>query len=245
MRYAQEEVRPYGNDGNKREQVERMFNHIAPTYDALNHTMSLGIDKRWRRQAVEIMKRTRPETILDIATGTGDFALLMAERLRPKAITAIDISEGMMEVARRKMKSRMPAAPVRFVKEDCTALSFSDGSFDAATATFGLRNFVELDKALSEVYRVLKTGGRFIALELSVPPKFPMKQLFLLYANGLMPLVGKAVSKDGDAYTYLPRSIHAFPQGEVMTEILKRAGFRKVTFRRLTCGICTLYTATK
>ncbi len=245
MKYAQENIKPYNGNGEKREQVEQMFDNIAPTYDSLNHTLSWGIDKSWRQKAVNIVKGFQPDTILDIATGTGDFAILMGKQICPDQITGIDISEGMMQIARKKVEKEGLTSMIRFAKEDCTALSFSDDSFDAATVAFGVRNFEELDKALREIHRILKENGHLIILELSTPKSFPIKQLFRIYSKVALPLIGKLISKDRSAYTYLPKTIQAFPQGEIMKGIIATAGFREVSFKRLTMGICTLYTATK
>ena len=245
MDYPQEHVMPYGQEGRKAEQVERMFDHIAPAYDRLNHLMSLGIDRRWRRRAIETLRRWQPQEILDVATGTGDFALLAYQTLQPRQLVGIDLSEGMMEVARRKASQAGLAESISFHREDCEALSFADASFDAVTVAFGVRNFEHLDKGLSEMCRVLRTGGHLVILELSTPDRFPMKQLYWLYSKLIIPLMGRSISHDNSAYTYLPASIRAFPQGEVMKDIIGRAGFSQVSFRRLTFGVCTLYVATK
>ena len=246
MEYPQERVLPqgYGN-GSKREQVEAMFDHIAPTYDRLNHTMALGIDRRWRSKAINSLKPYAPKRILDVATGTGDFALLSCRQLQPDELTGIDISEGMMAIARQKAASAGLADQIRFQREDCTSLSFADATFDAVTVAFGIRNFEQLDKALAEMCRVLKPGGHLVILELSVPERFPMQQLYHFYSHTFIPAVGRLISHDNSAYTDLPASIRAFPQGEVMQASLRRAGFSQVHFRRLTFGVCTLYIAEK
>ena len=222
-----------------------MFDRIAPTYDRLNHLLSLGIDRRWRRKAVDALAQHKPQQILDIATGTGDFALLLAERLKPQHITGADISEGMMAVGREKVKEAGLHDVISFQHEDCMALSFADGTFDAVTSAYGVRNFQDLDKGLREMQRVLRPGGHLLIVELTPPPCFPMKQLFWLYAHVVMPLIGRLVSHDNSAYTYLPASMEAFPQAEEMESILKRAGFAKVEWRRFTFGISTLYLAKK
>lgn len=245
MGYAQEKIKPYNESEDKKVQVEQMFDHIAPTYDTLNHTLSAGIDRYWRRKAIRRLREAQPQKVLDIATGTGDFALLIDRLLMPKEIVGIDLSEGMMKIAREKAKASKGTATFRFLKEDCAQLSFEEGSFDAATVAFGVRNFEELDKALKEVHRVLKQDGQFVILELSTPVHFPMKQLFACYSRWILPFIGRCISKDAAAYTYLPKSIEAFPQGEVMQGILQQAGFREVTFERLTGGICTMYIARK
>ena len=245
MDYPQEKVKPYGQEGKKVEQVERMFDHIAPAYDRLNHLMSLGIDRSWRRTALKWLRPHRPQQMMDVATGTGDFALLACRMLRPQSLVGTDISEGMMQVARRKAREAGLDDRIRFRREDCEALTFADASFDAVTVAFGIRNFEHLDRGLREMCRVLRPGGHLVILELSTPTRFPMKQLFALYSKAAMPLMGRTISHDDSAYTYLPESIRAFPQGEVMQESIRRAGFSQVSFRRLTFGLCTLYMATK
>jgi demethylmenaquinone methyltransferase/2-methoxy-6-polyprenyl-1,4-benzoquinol methylase len=244
MAYKHEEVKPYSNEGKKREQVEAMFDNIANEYDRFNYLASFNIDRIWRKRAISSLKPFAPRNVLDIATGTGDLALLIENILKPESIIGCDISEGMMQVAREKCRRR-GITNIRFEKEDCTALSYPDNSFDALTSSFGVRNFQELEKALGEMHRVLRPSGHLVILELSSPTKFPMKQLFPVYAKYVMPTLGRLFSKDAKAYRYLPESIAAFPQGEVMQGILEKVGFSKVEFRRYTGGICTLYLATK
>ena len=244
MAYKHEEVKPYRNEGKKREQVEAMFDNIANEYDKFNYLASFNIDRIWRKRAISSLKPFAPRNVLDIATGTGDLALLIENILKPESIIGCDISEGMMQVAREKCRRR-GITNIRFEKEDCTALSYPDNSFDALTSSFGVRNFQELEKALGEMHRVLRPGGHLVILELSSPTKFPMKQLFPVYAKYVMPTLGRLFSKDAKAYRYLPESIAAFPQGEVMQGILEKVGFSKVEFRRYTGGICTFYLATK
>ena len=243
--YDQELIKPYDQDRHKSEQVEEMFDHIAHSYDQLNLTLSIGIDRLWRRKAIKRLQAYHPKHILDVATGTGDFAILASRLLKPQEIIGIDISEGMMAVGREKVKQAGLDAVIRFKREDCTALSFEADSFDAITVAFGVRNFDGLDKGLEEMHRVMKQGGRLVILELSSPTRFPMKQLYRFYSKTVMPLIGKLISKDDSAYTYLPQSIEACPQGEQMAEIINRAGFKEVEYEPLTFGICTLYTATK
>ena len=240
---AQQEVNKQG--------VRQMFDRIAPTYDKLNHLMSLGIDRFWRNKAIDSLKPFSPQNILDIATGTGDFALLMAKLLPPKGgqgvfhITGADISEGMMSVGREKVKQEGLQDMISFEHEDCLNLSFPDGSFDAVTSAYGVRNFQDLDKGLREMRRVLRPGGHLLIVELTPPPRFPMKQLFWVYAHVVMPLLGRLISHDNSAYTYLPASMEAFPQAEEMESILHRAGFAEVEWRRFTFGISTMYLAKK
>ena len=243
--YPQESIKPYNEDEKKSIQVERMFDNIAPAYDQLNHTLSWGIDKSWRKKAINWLKPFQPQRMMDVATGTGDFAIQACRVLNPKELIGTDISEGMMNVGRQKVKDAGLEGRISFAKEDCTALTFPDNRFDAITVAFGVRNFEDLDKGLREIHRVLDTNGKLVILELSEPDWFPMKQLYALYSKVVIPTLGKLLSKDRSAYTYLPQSIKAFPQGEVMKEIILKAGFSQANFKRLTLGICTLYTATK
>ena len=243
--YEQENIKPYEAGGEKASQVEQMFDNIAPTYDKLNHRLSWDIDKGWRRKAIKMLAPFRPQTLLDIATGTGDFAILAAKMLRPEKLIGVDISEGMMEIGRQKVKKEGLERIVTFAKEDCLNLSFETESFDAVTAAFGIRNFADLDQGLREMQRVLKYGGHLSIVELTTPVSFPMKQLFRIYSHTVLPAYGRLISKDTSAYSYLTKTIEAFPQGERMVEILKKAGFAQASFRRLTFGICTMYFAEK
>lgn len=245
MKYQQESIKPYSNEGAKGEQVERMFDQIAHSYDFLNHTLSLGIDRSWRKAAIDSLKPYAPQRILDVATGTGDFALMAVDRLHPQSLIGADLSEGMLSVGREKVERAGKSDVITLQKEDCMALSFEDNTFDAVTVAYGVRNFEDLDRGLREMLRVLKPGGRLVIIELTSPVRFPMKQLFWLYAHVWMPIVGKLVSRDSRAYSYLPATMEAFPQGEVMQGIIKKAGFQSVKFRRFTFGLSTLYTAEK
>ena len=242
--YQQETIKPY-HAGEKAAQVEQMFDNVAPTYDKLNHRLSWDIDKGWRKKAIRQLEPHKPQTLLDIATGTGDFAILAAEMLKPRHLVGADISEGMMEIGRQKVQAKGLQDVISFEKEDCLALSYADDSFDAVTAAFGIRNFADLDQGLREMCRVLKPGGHLSIVELTSPVSTPMKQLFHVYAHTVLPVYGRLISKDTSAYTYLTKTIEAFPQGEQMTDILKKAGFREAAFKRLTFGICTMYFATK
>ena len=243
--YNQEKIIPYGKKEEKVKVVEEMFNNIAPNYDKLNHLMSFDIDKGWRRKAISRLMPYPHDQILDIATGTGDFAILAAKMLRPEKITAVDISEGMMNVGRLKAKEEGVSDTIYFKKEDCTNMTFADNTFDAVISAFGIRNFQDLDKGLAEMCRVLKKGGHLSIVELATPVKFPMRQLFKIYSHIVLPAYGKIVSHDKSAYEYLPATIEAFPQGEQMMDILLKAGFAKAGFKRLTCGICTMFFAEK
>ena len=244
MGYEQEKIKPY-NEGEKGKQVEQMFDNIAPTYDQLNHRLSWNIDRGWRRKAIRQLAPYKPRHVLDIATGTGDFAILAAHMLQPEQLSGTDISEGMMDIGRRKVKALGLDNIVSFAREDCMALTFQDNTFDAVTAAFGIRNFPDLDKGLKEMCRVLKPGGHLSVVELTTPVSFPMKQLFSIYSHTILPIYGRLISKDTSAYSYLTRTIEAFPQGERMMDILKKAGFSETRFERLTFGICTMYFATK
>lgn len=243
--YRQEEIKPYGQDTGKGEQVELMFDNIAPTYDTLNHRLSWNIDRGWRRKAIRQLAPHHPKSVLDIATGTGDFAIMTARMLRPEHVLGVDISTGMMDIGRQKVGEQGLSDVVSFSREDCMNLSFADDSFDAVTAAFGIRNFENLDRGLCEMCRVLKTGGHLSIVELTTPVHFPMKQLFRIYSHTILPVYGRLISKDTSAYGYLTATIEAFPQGEKMVEILRNAGFREARFKRLTSGICTMYLATK
>lgn len=245
MTYQQEQIKPYSQEGAKGQQVEQMFDSIAPTYDLLNHTLSLGIDRRWRRAALRALQPHAPRRILDVATGTGDFALLFARHIAGCTVEGIDLSEGMLNVARCKIEKAGVADRVTFAKEDCLHLSYADEVFDAVTVAYGIRNFEDLDAGLREMCRVMRRGGTLVILELTTPQRFPMKQLFKVYSRGLMPAAGRLVAHDARAYSYLPATMAVFPQGEKMRDILKKAGFSAVTFRRFTFGLSTLYIATK
>ena len=243
--YEQEKIKPYDGEGEKGKLIEEMFDNIAPTYDTLNHRLSGNIDKGWRKKAIRQLQPFRPKQMLDIATGTGDFAILAAKELRPEHLIGADISEGMMAIGREKVKAAGLSDVISFQKEDCLNLSFPDNTFDAVTAAFGIRNFQNLDKGLAEICRVLKKGGHLSIVELTTPVKFPMKQLFRIYSNTFLLNYAKFISKDKSAYEYLNKTVEAFPQGEKMMEIFQKAGFAKSSFCRLTFGICTMYFAEK
>lgn len=243
--YEQEKIIPYNGKGDKGKLVEEMFDKIAPTYDTLNHRLSWDIDKGWRKKAIKQLQPYHPQLMLDIATGTGDFAILAARVLSPSHLIGADISEGMMAIGREKVKKAGLSKVISFQKEDCLNLSFPDNTFDAVTAAFGIRNFQNLDKGLTEICRVLKKGGHLSIVELTTPVSFPMKQLFRIYSNTILLNYAKFISKDKSAYEYLNKTVEAFPQGERMMEIFHKAGFAKSSFKRLTFGICTMYLAEK
>jgi demethylmenaquinone methyltransferase/2-methoxy-6-polyprenyl-1,4-benzoquinol methylase len=224
--------------------VRQMFNNIAPRYDFLNHFLSAGSDKRWRRKTIRLLKPFSPGQILDIATGTGDLAL-EALSLNPEHITGVDISEEMMKIAEKKILQKKVQDKISFQQAASENLPFPNVSFDAVTVAFGVRNFNDLEKGLSEIYRVLKKGGAAAILEFSVPTAFPMKQAYLFYFKRILPLIGKIVSKNSMAYTYLPETVLSFPQGKTFCNMLEKQGFSKTSFKRLSAGICSIYLAEK
>ena len=236
---------PYKDqEGDKKSQVAQMFNNIAGKYDFLNHFLSAGIDIIWRKKAVSLLAPHKPKLVLDIATGTADFALETL-RLNPDKIIGVDISEGMMAVGREKIAKRGLSDKIQLQYGDSENLPFEDNSFDAITVAFGVRNFENLSKGLAEMNRVLKPGGIAVVLEFSKPRSFPMKQLYQFYFKNILPLVGKFVSKDNAAYTYLPESVQAFPDGKDFIGIFEQVGFKKTKWHSLTFGISSIYTGIK
>ena len=238
-------VVPYKEEkAGKKEQVAKMFNNISHRYDFLNHLLSLGIDKIWRKKAIHLLKSFHPQVILDVATGTGDFAI-QAMSLRPQKITGIDISEGMLAMGRKKIEKLKLSHKIELLKGDSESLQFPDESFDAVTVGFGVRNFENLEKGLSEIRRVLKPGASLVVLEFSRPRQFPMRQLYNFYFKNILPGLGRLISSDKSAYTYLPESVEAFPDGTDFENILKRVGFKETACKPLTFGISSIYTARK
>lgn len=239
------DVKPYGReDQSKKEEVAEMFNNISKRYDFLNHFLSLGIDKIWRKKAVRLLREVKPERILDIATGTGDFAIALL-KLQPKEIVGMDISSGMLEVGRTKMKKKGVDGVISMQLGDSENLPFEDGHFDALTVGFGVRNYENLEKGLSEMLRVLRVGGKAVILEFSKPKKFPVKQAFGFYSKYLIPFFGKRISKDSKAYAYLPESVAAFPEGADFEAILTKLGYRNVQSKLVSGGIATIYSGIK
>ncbi|MDR0422936.1 MAG: bifunctional demethylmenaquinone methyltransferase/2-methoxy-6-polyprenyl-1,4-benzoquinol methylase UbiE [Proteiniphilum sp.] len=245
MAYKVEKVTPWPPGQPKREQMIRMFDGIAPAYDRMNGILSLGIDGYWRNDALKELKKYPHKQLLDIATGTGDFAILAQKILRPAAIAAVDISEGMMHIGREKVRAKGLQNIITFGVQDCASLTFAGNSFDAVTIAFGVRNFEEIDKSFREIRRVLKPGGVFLFIELSIPQKTPMKQLYAAYTGYVIPLMSGIFAAEQRAYDYLPRSIAALPQGREMMLILKKNGFTNIRLRRYTLGVATLYIAEK
>ena len=242
----EKKITPYkdSSEGKKR-QVEQMFDTISEEYDDLNRVISLGSDVSWRKKVIKLVSEKNVETVLDIATGTGDLALQFAEKTDAKKIVGLDLSNGMLQVARKKVSGKPYSNKVEFIQGDSEALPFEDNSFDAITVSFGIRNFENLEKGLSEILRVLRKGGIFVILETSVPTNFPFKQGYHLYSKNILPLIGRLFSKDKVAYKYLSESASAFPFGEALNNILREIGFKEVENKPQTFGVATIYTATK
>lgn len=238
-------VVPYKDkDGSKREQVAEMFDNISPKYDLLNHLLSAGVDIYWRKKAISYLKKQQPKIILDIATGTGDFAI-EALALKPEKIIGVDISEGMLAVGREKIAKLGKQDIITLQSGDSENLSFADNYFDAIIVSFGVRNFQNLLAGLTEMNRVMKSGGTCVVVEFSKPRAFPFKQFYNFYFKYILPLIGKTVSKDSSAYTYLPESVQAFPDGDKFLDIYKKAGFTNTKCITLTFGICSIYIGQK
>ena len=239
------QVVPYKEeDKSKKEQVANMFNNISHRYDLLNHTLSLGIDILWRKKAVRLLKPFAPKSILDIATGTGDFAV-EASNLKPDTIIGVDISEGMLDVGKVKMKKKGLEQLIKLEVGDSENLRFEDNKFDVVTVAFGVRNFENLKKGLNEMFRVTNDGGHVMIIEFSKPSNFPVKQLYNFYFNAILPKIGKLISKDNAAYQYLPESVAAFPDGQAFLDILNEVGYKEAKCIPLTFGISSIYWARK
>ena len=236
-------ITPYNTTDSKKKQVEKMFDSIAKRYDLLNHSLSFGMDYYWRRKAIKYLTNN-PKTILDVATGTADFAI-SAAKLKDVKITGIDISEGMVNIGKEKIKRKGLEGIIKLQIADSENLPFNENSFDAITAGFGVRNFENLEKGLSEMYRVLNKNGIAVILEPSKPKAFPLKQIFTIYFNYILPLFGKLISKDNSAYTYLPNSVKVFPSGKDFIKHLQNVGFTSCNHIPLTFGIVDLYIAIK
>lgn len=238
-----EKITPYGNSENKTGQVRQMFDSIAPAYDFMNRAMTMGIDKWWRRTAVKMLAKYSPKSILDIATGTGDLALLLNSKLHPDNITGLDLSEGMLKIAREK--AAKAGVCIAFEQGDSLAMRFADNSFDAITVAYGVRNFEHLEQGYREMHRVLRKGGVLVVIELATPINPIVRPLYDLYTKYIIPLAGRSISKDRRAYSYLPESIATVPQRDSMLELMHIAGFSKCRYRAMTFGTCIIYIAEK
>jgi len=240
-----EHIKPYkDSDKGKKEQVAQMFDAISKNYDGLNRVISFGIDVKWRKKVVAIVGENNPKQILDIATGTGDLAIMMAT-LNPERIVGLDISAGMLEVGKQKISKANLSDKIEMLVGDSENIPFEDNTFDAITVSFGVRNFANLDKGLTEIKRVLKPNGKLVILETSVPTKFPYKQGYRFHTSVILPVVGKLFSKDKVAYSYLSESANSFPFGEKFNNILLKNGFTTATDKPVTFGVASIYTATK
>jgi demethylmenaquinone methyltransferase/2-methoxy-6-polyprenyl-1,4-benzoquinol methylase len=239
------EVKPYSDSTAKKEQVAVMFDNIAHRYDFLNHFFSAGIDRRWRSKAIAMLEKQHPATVLDIATGTADFALQYARKNTQVHITGVDISAGMLDIGKRKIAQHGWQERIRLMQGDGEQLPFGDDSFDGYTVGFGVRNFQDLEKGLKEMLRVLKPGGMGVILEFSKPTGFPVRQVFGFYFRRIMPLLGRMISKDHRAYTYLPESVDAFPSGQAFLDVMTACGYRGVHMKKVSGGIATIYTGVK
>lgn len=239
-------VTPYTNQSaTKKEQVATMFNNISKTYDFLNHFLSLGIDIIWRKKAIGELKSANPQQILDVATGTGDFAFEALKILKPTKIIGVDISQGMLDIASEKITKRKLQKKFEVRLGDSEKLLFDDNTFDAVTVAYGVRNYENLEKGLSDMLRVLKPGGKVVILEFSKPKVFPVKQLYNFYFQYITPSIGKLFSKDSSAYKYLPESVAAFPDGATFIALMEKVGYRNTKNRPLAFGICSIYTGIK
>lgn len=240
-------VKPdYSSEKTKKEQVEQMFDNVAKRYDFLNRFLSLGIDVIWRKKAIAYLKDDKPQMILDVATGTADLALEINKQLNPQKIIGLDLSEQMLQFGRDKIAKRGLTAKIEMVKGDSENLPFDENYFDAVTVSFGVRNFENLEKGLSQINRVLKVGGKLVVLEFSNPKQFPFKQIFGAYFKFVLPLWAKLINKDsGNAYKYLPESVKHFPEGDAFVKYLQNSGFSNTIVKPLTFGTCTIYVAQK
>ncbi len=244
--YSHDTVVPFKHStDSKKKQVENMFDKIAFRYDFLNRFLSAGIDRGWRKKAIKQLISLQPKNILDVATGTGDFAITSYEILHPEKITGIDISEGMLEVGRKKLEKLKLQDKIELLNGDSEAIFYGDNSFDAVTVAFGVRNFEDLERGLVEIYRVLKPGGKLIVLECSKPSLPVVKNLYNFYMKFVTPGVGRLISKNNDAYKYLNNSVQRFPEKKTFTHLLNQIGYRNAFYKTLSLGICTIYCGEK
>ncbi len=240
-----EHIKPYSESENKKGQISKMFNNIAPYYDLMNRVLSLRRDVTWRRKGIEKLKDINPQKVLDVATGTADVALEIANTLSPKQIIGVDISTEMLEVGRQKIRKKNLDGLIELREADSENLPFQDNTFDAVTVAFGVRNYENLKKGMSEMNRVLKPGGKIMILEFSQPTMFPFKQLYLFYFKNILPMIGKFTSKDPKAYKYLYESVQAFPNGKDFVKVMENTGYKFNECVPLTLGICSIYTGIK
>lgn len=245
MDYKAEKITPYGNNESKTSQVREMFDSIAPAYDFMNRAMTFGIDKIWRRIAVKKLKARSHKNILDVATGTGDLAILLHNKLQPESITGIDLSAEMLNIAKEKVAKIGLSDKINFEQGDCLNLKYPDGKFDVVTVAYGVRNFEHLDQGYSEMHRVINSGGTLCVIELSTPTNPLVLWFYKIYTKFLIPTIGKFISKDKRAYSYLPESIAAVPQGNEMLKIMEKARFTNCRHYPLTFGFCTIYIGEK
>lgn len=239
-----EQVKPYSKNGTKKEQVNVMFNRIAPKYDVANTILSFGIHHYWKKKSINILKKFTPENILDIATGTGDIAILLAD-LNPEKIVAVDFAENMLEIARKRIQDKQLQHLIYIQKEDGENLSFTDESFDAVTISFGIRNFENYERGINEMHRVLKKNGVLMILEFTLPKNMFLKELYFVYFKWILPIIAWFIAGDRKAYDYLPNSVQAFPQYDDLCKIILRQGFKSCEYHPLTGGIATVYIAQK
>lgn len=240
-----ETITPYDNLRPKTEQVEQMFDSIAPAYDFMNRMMTFGVDKLWRKRAVGLVKASRPERILDVATGTGDLALRLCRSIPRAEVTGIDLSEEMLRIGAGKVRKAGMERRITMMKADCLSLPFADGSFDAVTVAYGVRNFEHLDRGYAEMARVLRPGGMLCVIELAVPTSKWVRPFYNIYTRKLIPAIGRLISSDTRAYSYLQESIAAMPQGPRMLALMEQAGLSGAALLPLTFGVCAVYTAYK
>ena len=246
MAYAHDEVVPDKNSGlDKKQQVEQMFDEIAGNYDLLNRSMSMGIDQRWRKKALSTLQPLQPQKMLDVATGTGDVAIMAAKLLKPQSIIGVDLSEGMLNIGRKKIKDEGLDHVIQLQKGDSENLPFESNTFDAVTVAFGVRNFQNLENGLADILRVLRPGGQLVVLEFSKPTSKLYKPFYRIYMKTVCPLMAKAFSKNASAYTYLDESINRFPEGKHFTAILEKVGFAHTSIKKMTFGICSIYVGKK
>ncbi|MGM9803408.1 MAG: bifunctional demethylmenaquinone methyltransferase/2-methoxy-6-polyprenyl-1,4-benzoquinol methylase UbiE [Muribaculaceae bacterium] len=245
MEYKAEKITPYNDRESKTRQVKQMFDSIAPAYDFMNRCMTMGIDKLWRRKAVKLVAAGHPDTLLDVATGTGDLALQLCKHIKPSKIVGIDLSNGMLEIGRRKVEQQGLSHIITMQQADCLNLPFAEGEFQAVTVAYGVRNFEHLEQGYNEMFRVLASGGTICVVELSTPTNKVIKWFYDIYTRHVIPFIGRTKSRDKRAYSYLPESIAAVPQGKAMLSIMQKAGFVQCQAIAMTFGTCSIYVGKK